>query len=481
MNSINIFRQNKSARILLLICLLVAGCKSTAPVQDAGIKPVPKAYSDVSDSINTAEIKWKDFFADKNLVALIDTALKNNVELLMTLQEIEIAKSDVRFRKGLLFPTVRAAAGAGIEKVGLYTSQGAGDASADITPGQKVPENLPDFYLGLQTSWEIDVWGKMRNAKKAAMSRLLGTIEGKNFVITNLVAEVADTYYELLSLDNELEYIRQTIKLQENALEIVRVQKEAALVTELAVKQFEAEVLNSQSLEFDVQQQIVENENKLNFLLGRYPQPIIRDKATFQDVLPMQVKTGIPSQLLKNRPDIKQAELELYAAKCDVKAAQAEFYPSLSITGGIGFQAFKPSYLFTTPESIIYSILGDLTAPLINRSAIKAEFNKAKAFQLEAMYNYQKAILNGYVEVSNAMSGISNLQKVYEKKSQAVEALTTSIEISNDLFSSGKANYLEVLTAQREALESKLELIETKKHQFNSVITIYKALGGGWK
>ncbi|MCW3070336.1 MAG: efflux system, outer rane lipoprotein NodT family [Bacteroidetes bacterium] len=480
MNNMNTFRKYKNS-VALLICMICAGCKTTAPVQDTALKPMPQSYSSLTDSISSAEIKWKDFFSDRNLVALIDTALKNNVELMMTLQEIEVAKSGVRFRKGLLFPTVSGAVGYSNEKVGRYTSEGAGDAVTEITPGRLIPDPLSDYTVGLKTSWEVDVWGKMHNARKAAFSRYLGTIEGRNFVITNLVAEVADTYYELLSLDNELEYIRQTITLQENALEILRVQKDAALVTELAVKQFEAEVFNSQSLEYDIQQQITENENKLNFLLGRYPQPIARDKASFGEQLPMQVKAGIPSQLLKNRPDIRQAELELYATKCDVKAAKAEFYPSLSITGLLGFRGFKPSYLFMAPESIVYSIVGDLTAPLINRSAIKAEFSKAKAEQLEAMYNYQETILNGYVEVSNQLSSINNLQQAYDKKAKAVEALTTAIGISNDLFRSGKANYLEVLMTQREALDSKLELIEAKKHQFNAVVNIYKALGGGWR
>ncbi len=462
--------------------MVYASCKTTAPVLSTDSKGLPRSFNTTSDSSsNTADIKWKDFFSDKNLIALIDTALKNNLDVLSTLQDIEIAKSDVRFRKGLLFPNVTAGAGAGVEKVGRYTSAGAGDASTDMTPGKRVPDNLGDFYLGLNTTWEVDVWGKLRNAKKAAFSRYLASVEGKNFVVTNLVAEIANTYYELLSQDSELKYIRQTIQLQKNALEIVRIQKDAALVTELAVKQFEAEVYNSQSMEYDIQQQVTESENKLNFLLGRYPQPIIRDTAVFQDQLPVLVKAGVPSQLLKNRPDIKQAELELYATKCDVKAARAEFYPSFGITGGLGFNAFKPSFLFVSPESIIYSIAGDLVAPLINRSAIRAEFNRAKAYQLKAMYDYQKAILNGYVEVSNEMSNINNLQQAYDQKAKAVDALTKAIDISNDLFKSGKANYFEVLMTQREALDSKLELIEAKKHQFNAVTNIYKALGGGWK
>lgn len=481
MNNMKLLRKYKNISVLL-ICILYASCKTTAPTkQTSEVKSLPKSYSNFSDSVNTADIKWKDFFSDKNLIALVDTALKNNLDVLSTLQDLEIAKSDVRFRKGLLLPSVAAFAGAGVEKVGRYTSAGAGDASTDMTPGQRVPDNLGDFNLGLNTTWEVDVWGKLRNAKKAAFSRYLGSVEGKNFVVTNLVAEIANTFYELLSQDSELKYIRQTIQLQKNALAIVRIQKDAALVTELAVKQFEAEVYNSQSLEYDIQQQITESENKLNFLLGRYPQPIIRDTAVFQDQLPALVKVGVPSQLLKNRPDIKQAELELYATKCDVKAARAEFYPSFGITGGLGFNAFKTSFLFTSPESIIYSIAGELLAPLINRSAIRAEFNRARAYQLKAMFDYQKAILNGYVEVSNEMSNINHLQQAYDQKAKAVDALTKAIDISNDLFKSGKANYFEVLMTQREALDSKLELIEARKNQFNAVTNIYKALGGGWK
>jgi NodT family efflux transporter outer membrane factor (OMF) lipoprotein len=364
--------------------------------------------------------------------------------------------------------------------VGRYTSQGAGDASADITPGNKVPDILRDHYLGFRASWEADIWGKLHNAKKATYTKYLSSIEGRNFVQTNLIAEIANSYYELLALDNQLDIIRATIQLQQNELEIVRIQKDAAVVTELAVKQFEAQVLNSQGMEFEVLQQIAVNENKINFLLGRFPQKIVRDKSTFNTQLPMEVKAGIPSQLLKNRPDIKQAELELLATKFDVKIARAEFYPGLRISSSIGYNAFKQAYLFSTPESLAFGLMGDLVGPLVNKSAIIAEFNKANAYQIQAMYEYQKAILNGFVEVSTEMSNINNLEKSYNLRSKEVEVLTKSIDIASDLFKSARATYLEVLMTQRDALESKLELVETKKRQFNAVTNIYKSLGGGW-
>jgi len=193
------------------------------------------------------------------------------------------------------------------------------------------------------------------------------------------------------------------------------------------------------------------------------------------------VTSGIPSQLLENRPDIKQAELELAAAKLDVKVARAEFYPSLEISATYGLQAFKPSYLFTLPESLLYSLAGDIAAPLINRNAIKAEFKNANARQLQAMYNYERTILNAYLEVSNQLSKISNLDKSYALRSQQVDALNRSIEVAGDLFKSARADYFEVMMTQRDALESKLELIETKKEQLNAALHVYRDLGGGWK
>lgn len=468
--------------MLLGCCLLLASCRVPALVEPASHNRVPDAFDNNKDSANTASVHWRSFFTDPYLQVLIDTALKNNQELQITLQEIEIARNDIRVRKGAYLPSVGLRAGAGVEKVGRYTSQGAGDASTDIKPGKEVPDPLPDYMIGAYANWEVDIWHKLRNSKKAAVERYLATVEGKNFVLTNLIAEVASSYYELLSLDNQLAIVKQNISLQQNALEVVKAQKEASRATELAVKKFEAEVLNSQSLEFDLMQQIKETENRINFLLARYPQPVVRDNNTaFLELKTAEVKQGIPSQLLANRPDIKQAELELAAARLDVKIARAEFYPSFGITGAVGFQAFKPSYLIRFPESLLYTLAGDLAAPLINRNAIKAEFSSANARQIQALYNYERSILNAYLEVSTQLSNIGNLEKSYGMKSKQVDALTRSIDIANDLFKSARADYLEVLMTQRDALEAKLELIETKKQQLNAVVNIYRDLGGGWR
>ena len=473
-------RKLKYAYPLVLAVMLTASCKVPAINQSTEKKSVPVAYDANTDSTNSSAIQWRTFFTDKYLVDLIDTAIKNNQELNITLQEIEISRNEIRFRQAPLAPSVTGRLGAGVEKVGKYTSQGAGDASAEITPGKIVPEALGDFTAAVYANWELDIWKKLRNAKKAAITRYLSTVAGRNFVITNLVAEVASSYYELLALDNQLDIVKQNIALQNNALGLVKVQKEAARVTELAVQKFQAEVLKSQSMEYDIRQQIRETENRINFLLARFPQPIARPSSGLLMMQPAEVHTGIPSPLLANRPDIKQAELDLEAAKLDVKVARAEFYPSVGISAAIGLQAFKPSYLVKFPESLLYSIAGDLAAPLINRTAIKAEFKNANARQIQAMYNYERNILNAFLEVSTELSRIENLGKQYDLMSKQVDALNQSIDISNTLFTSARADYLEVLLTQRDALESKLELVETRKQQMNAVVHMYRDLGGGW-
>lgn len=463
-----------------LIALAYTSCKIPKLVGKTENITTPASYAGVTDSANTAKVNWREYFADPNLVALIDTALKNNQELNILLQEIEVARNEVRAKKGEYLPFVGIGASAGVDKVGRYTSRGAAESNIDIASGRETPDPLPDYRAAATARWEVDIWQKLHNAKRAAVKRYLSTMEGRNFAITNLIAEIANSYYELLALDNQLENVKKNIDIQTNALEIVKYQKEAARVTELAVRKFEAEVYKTRSMQYDVQQKITETENKINFLLGRYPQPIVRNDAAFNGLIPKTILAGLPAQLLDNRPDIRQAEMQLAAAKLDVKVAKAEFYPSLGISASFGYQAFNPAYLIKMPESILFSLAGDMMAPMVNRNGIKAAYYSANARQIQAAYNYERTILNAYVEVANHVAKVSNMGKSYDLKAKQVQALTESIVISNDLFRSTRADYMEVLLTQRDALESKFELIETKKQQLNAVVSVYQALGGGW-
>lgn len=308
----------------------------------------------------------------------------------------------------------------------------------------------------------------------------LSTIEGKNFVVTELVAEVARNYYRLLALDNQLQFVEQNLKIQKDVLRILRQEKEAAKVTQLAVNRYEAQVLNTKNLQYEIKQEIVETENHINFLVGRFPQPVERSSQAFTSIDLDTITTGVPSQLLINRPDIKRAEYELAARKLDVKVARANFYPSFSIDAEAGIEAFNPKFLLN-PRSLAYSLAGDLVAPLINRKGIKAQYNRANANQLEAIIEYEQKILNAYIEVKNEVYRISNFSQSFETKAEEVRILNRSVEISNSLYASARADYMEVLMTQREALESQRELIDIKLEQLIAKVELYQKLGGGWK
>lgn len=467
--------------VISFLAVTINGCAFLDTHVSVPEKAVPASFPNQDNATtNIADINWRQYFTDPLLVKLIDTAVANNLDLQIALQRIEVSRSSVKLANGALLPKVDLSIGGGVQKFGLYTMDGAGNASTEITPGQIVPENLTDLFLGLQASWEVDVWGKLRSQRKAAIEGYLSSIEGTHFVISNLVADVAVNYNELLALDNELDIIRQTIQKQEDALEVVKLQKEAGRANELAVQQFRAQLLNAQALEKQTLQQITEAENRLNFLLGRYPQPIERKKDVLFEAVPRQIASGVPSQLLANRPDVREAEHQIEASKFDLKAARAAFFPNFNITATLGYQAFNPEFLFQTPASLAYSLFGTVVAPLINMNALKAQFNTAKANQLSAMYNYQRTILNGYVEVSNELANIKNLEQIHSRKKQQSEALKKSIETSDELYKSARATYLEVLIAQQNALQANLELIDVMKRQRIANVKIYKALGGGW-
>jgi len=474
---------NSTLRAAVCVCAM-SGCApslSQNPPREAK-KEVPTAFGGTPGAskaasgadANAGMQVWSQFFTDPNLKQLIEGALANNQELNIRLQEIIVANTEVLARTGEYLPSLGVGVGAGLDRPGEWTT----DGKADRATG--VPDPKGDFKFGLFASWEIDIWKKLRNAAKAAQMRYLASIQGKNFLMTQIIAEIARSYYELMALDNQLEVLKGNIKIQQDALAVVRYEKEAARATQLAVQRFEAEVLKNQGRQFYLEQQIIEAENKINFLVGRYPQPVARNSASFNNPVPTVIQAGIPSQLLDNRPDVKQAEYELEAAKLDVNVAKKRFYPSLSIDAELGYESFNLKHLVTTPESLAANLAGNLVAPLLNRRAIKAQYFAANAEQLKAVYNYERALLQAFTEVANQVSMIDNLQKSYELESQQVDLLTQAIEVSNVLFQSARADYMEVLLTRRDALTSQMELIDTKLRQMQSVVNVYQALGGGW-
>lgn len=461
--------------------LILPACVPSLSVRDAQPN-LPKAYGKAEgDSTNTASAPWMDFCEYPQLKALIEEALQNNQEINILQQEILVAQNEVRERKGEYLPFVNFGAGTEVEKVGEFTRAGAVEEHLPVHEDEAFPEPLPHYQFGAIASWELDVWKKLRTAKKAAQLRYLASVEGRNAAITALVAEIAHSYYELMALESLLQTLKQNIEIQQNALRIIRLEKKAARVTELAVRRFEAEVYKNQSHQYEVEQQIIETENRLNVLVGRYPQPIERPKTDFTALAPSPLSAGLPAQLLTNRPDIRQAELEVQAAQLDVEVARKQFYPNLELRAGLGYQAFNPKFLISTPQSLLYNLAGELVAPLVNRNALKAAYNSAGAKQLQAVLSYEQTLLEAYTEVANLLTKAENLEKSYALKKQQVEALTSSISIANSLFRAAEADYMEVLLTQRDALEAKMELIETQLAQLHVRVSTYRSLGGGWR
>lgn len=460
---------NKKSLTHIPLCLLflIEACAPTLPMIKKDHLSLPQSFPESKGSME-AETVWHNFFKNSELNALIDIALKNNQELHILEQEIFIANNEIMARQGEYLPKLSATIDGGIEKTERFSTE---DANSPVKFGR----------AGIMSTWEVDIWKRLRNATKSAYYDYLATIEGRRFLVTTLVSEIANTYFELMALDNQLEIVASYIDILQKIRGFVQLQQQAGRVTSLPVKRFEAEVEKNQSKKFELQQKIVITQNRLNTLLGRFPQNIGRDSKKFPQFALATIKASVPSKLLDNRPDVRQASLELKAAELNVDVAKARFYPSLSIDGGAGYESFNSRHFENPVTTSFYSLAGNLTAPILNRKAIKADYFTANNKQIQAVYHYEQTLISAYSDVVNQLNSIKNYDAMYEAKLKQVEALNESIEISNTLFKAARVDYVESLLTQRDALEAQIELVEVKKQQLTAYVSLYKALGGGWR
>lgn len=432
-----------------------------------------------SEGFETAgHISWREFFSDPYLIHLIETALSNNQEFNIFMQDIEIAKNEVKEKQGEYLPKV--GLGLGVENYGV--SKNTRDGSLDkIIDRNNLNSSSSALSMGPSLTWELDIWKKLRSAKDAARMRLMAQYEGRNYLISRLVAEIARCYYELMALDNSLKILDENIEIQNKAFLKMKALKEYAKANNLAVNRFEAQLLKTKSERFEISQKIVEKENRLKFLSGIYDNtPILRNSEKLMSMQVDVLQVGVPAQLLENRPDIRQAEYAIRAAKLDLKSVQANLYPSLSINAGTGFSAFGPALLFN-PKSLVYNLMGNLTAPVINRKAIIARIAIADSYQTQTILNYEQTLLQAYTEVLNQILNIRNIQQSFDTKQREVLILDHSVDIANSLFQYAKADYVEVLLTQEEKLNAQKDLVELKMNLIGSKVDLYRALGGGWR
>jgi len=424
------------------------------------------------DSTTLADMPWQEVFKDAKLQKLIEEALQNNLELQRAIQQIRIAEANFYEGKMSMLPSLNAGASASYNEQS-DNSVNFGSGLSDISiPASEM------YSVSLSSSWELDVWGKLTSAKRASYAALLQTEAARRAVQTRIIAQVANTYYRLLALDKQLEITKQTVDNRREDVETVKSLKESGIVTGVSVQQSIANKFAAEVTIPELKQQITEQEHTLSILLGRAPGSIERGSLAQQHPID-SLATGLPAQLLRNRPDILAAEQSFRSAFELTNNARARFYPSFRLTADGGYQSLQTSDLFQ-PGSIFYNLVAGLTQPIFNRGQNRAQLKRSKARKEQALLGLRSTIINASGEVSNALSQFRNAEQKLEYRRQQLKALQNAVTYSRELLQYGEANYAEVLTAQQNYLAAQLSNISDRLQQLTAGVNLYRALGGGW-
>jgi multidrug efflux system outer membrane protein len=467
---------NLSAFTLLMVFL--SGCKVSKDLATPNAQ-LPAAFRNAdantpADSTSIANIEWKKFFTDPTLQNLIDSAIIRNYDIQIALKNIDAAALVTKQVKWNYVPSVAL-------NVGASSSRPSDNSLSGLSMSQfGVGRHIEDYTANLSLSWEADIWGKIRNQQKGAVAAYLQSIEARKAVQTNLVASVSQGYYNLLMLDAQLSIARKNVNLNDSTLQMIRLQFDAGQVTSLAVQQAEAQKLTAAQLIPEFEKNIALQENALSILAGRLPDRVSRNEELDGVLLPESLPTGLPSAMLSRRPDVKNAELELQTANSRVGISKAEMYPALQITASGGVNSFKASNWFNTPASLFGIVAGNLVQPLLNRKALKTQYQIAKVDREKTVLEFRQTVLNAVAEVSDALVTIDKLSAQRAIAASRVNALHEATRNANLLFKNGMATYLEVITAQGNVLQSELELASIKRQELSAVSNLYRSLGGGW-
>lgn len=462
--------------ILLTLLSTLVGCKISKDITSPEA-PLPQQYrnSATTDTTNIADIKWKHFFTDASLQTLIDSALKNNYDMQVALKNINSAK--------LLLNQVR---WANLPSASLQVSANSNRPSGNSLNGLSAKSflgttHIEDYTAHVTLSWEADIWGKIKHQKANALAVYLQTEEAKKWMQTNIVASVAEGYYNLLMLDAQLAIARRNIALNDSTLRIIRFQYEAGQVTALAIQQAEAQQLQAVALVPQLEKSMTIQENALRVLTGELPGRIQRNTLLQQVSKVDSLSAGIPSELLSKRPDVKVAELDLVRANAQVGITRANMYPTLSITASGGLNAFLATNWFNVPASLFGLVAGGIVQPLFQKKQLSTAYEVAKVDREKTVIRFRQSVLHAVGEVSNALVRIEQSKAEQSIVLNRVQTLQRAIGNANMLFTTGMATYLEVITAQSNTLQSELELASVTREQLSAKVELYRSLGGGWK
>ena len=459
---------NKNIILTLGLTAALVGCGSTKNLAPESVNTgglFGNATSTGTTSL--ADMPWNELFTDTFLQPLIKEGLENNFDLQIAVLKVNEAEAYLQQSKAALLPDLSAAGR------GVYNRN-----SESIYPNG--PEESKNYQLGFESSWELDIWGKLRSSKRAYYANLLYSDAGRKAVQTRLISDIANTYYTLLALDARLSITEETVQKYIDLVSTMNLMKESGKVTGAAVMQSEAARYAAEVTIPDIKQEIQEAQNTLCLLIGRTGGKEIA-RGTIGEQTPAPVmQIGVPAMLLDNRPDVMEAKYLVIKSYEITKNARANFYPSFTITASSGLAAIDMDELFD-PGSFAANIIGGIAQPIFARKVNSTRLKVAKAQQEESLLNFKNALYNAGNEVQNALSSYQSTVRKNELRLQQLNALNKSVDYTKELLTYGSASYIEVLNAQQSLLSARLSNVNDRLQQLKAVVSLYRALGGGWK
>jgi len=455
----------------ILSSIAMTGCM-VGPNYHRPAVQTPTAFRDLKEdqqaqaqTASFADLPWWQVFQDPQLQELIRTALKENYDLQLATERIAAARSQVTITRSSLFPQVQAG----------------GNFSGGKDPSTQSKSNI--LALTADAAFQLDLFGRLRRATQASRAELLATEDARNTVILTLVSDVASDYFTLLQLDLELQITRDTVKTQEDSVKLTRLRLDHGVATKLDVLQAQ-QVLDTANAQIpDLERQIGQEEDAISILLGHYPEGVLRGRPLVEQPLPPEVPPGMPSTLLERRPDIRQVEQDLIAANAEIGVAKAAFFPQISLTGS-GGGAFGRSSLFSglmSSQTGIWSYGAQVSQPIFTGGALRGNLKLAESEHRQELIAYQQAIQLAFRDVSDALIGYQKLHQVRVAQETTVKDLRDTVDTSLVRYRGGITNYLEVLDGQRSLFTAELTLAQARGSEYQSLVQLYKALGGGWQ
>jgi multidrug efflux system outer membrane protein len=465
---------NTKFKLYAFIVLVLYACKITKDINITEA-PVAESFRDVTttDTTSIADVQWKDFFTDPVLQGLIDSALIKNYDMQLAVKNIEQAQLAANQVKWDYIPAASVNLAAGSTRPSDNSLNG-------LSLSQFLKKtHIEDFNANVSLSWEADIWGKIRNKQKSALAQYLQTGEAKKAIQTNIIAQVSQGYYNLLMLDAQLAIAKKNLALTDSTLFITKLQFGSGQVTSLAVQQVTAQEQNAAQLVPQFEQDRILQENALSILTGKLPAAISTSTSLDAISLPASLHAGVPSAMVKRRPDIRSRELDLTIANANVGISQASMYPSLTITAAGGLNSFKASNWFNIPASLFGAVAGGLSQPLLQHKQLKTQLETAKIEREKTVIEFRQAVLLAVGEVSDALAKLDKLKVQKDIAANRVTTLQQATSNAGLLFQNGMANYLEVITAQSNVLQGEIELAVLKRAELGAAVELYRSLGGG--